>query len=144
MDIEKIVINSPKWVFVFLAIILSAVILHALIYAQCRTALFGMPFGPDKSCEAPPVIKQQQIASGVVAITDSKDYPVVFEKPFNQPPVVTFGSIYSEHSKGEAFATMTSEPSSKGFSVRLVRVGAGGSAPGDWARGKVHWVAVGK
>ena len=85
----------------------------------------------------------KRIESGEIAIIDNKDFEVKFKTPYKNPPHVTFGSIYSEHSKGEAFATMTSKPTNKIFEVRLVRIGAGGSKPGEWGRGIVHWVAVG-
>jgi hypothetical protein len=37
---------------------------------------------------------------------------------------------------------MDGPPTENGFSFRLVKIGAGGSTPGDWSEGKVHWIAV--
>jgi hypothetical protein len=53
VDWAKIIQALPKWVFVFLAFIASAVIVHAMVVAKCRTQLFGLSFGPDQSCDAP-------------------------------------------------------------------------------------------
>ena len=84
-----------------------------------------------------------RVESGVISVSESRDYIVNFSPPYSKPPVVVFGAVYSVHNKGEAFATMIRSPTEKDFSVRLVHTGAGNSSPGEWARGKINWVAIG-
>ncbi len=50
MDIGKLVAALPKWIFVFLAVIVSCVIVYAMAFADCRINLFGLSFGKDKAC----------------------------------------------------------------------------------------------
>ena len=58
MELDKLLVVLPKWIFVFLAVAVSALVVHSLMYSECRTTLFGLPFGPDKSCESSPAPKQ--------------------------------------------------------------------------------------
>lgn len=51
MDWNKILLTLPKWIFAFLAIVISIVIIYSLTIASCRISLFGLSFGPDRACE---------------------------------------------------------------------------------------------
>lgn len=63
MEIDKLLVASPKWVFVFLALVISGVIIHSYTFATCRTNLFGLKFGPEKSCEPSYPIESVLISS---------------------------------------------------------------------------------
>lgn len=50
MDWSNALTVLPKWVLVFFATLSVIVIAYAMSIADCRIHLFGLPFGPDRSC----------------------------------------------------------------------------------------------
>jgi hypothetical protein len=51
MDWLKFFQALPKWIFTFLAITTTILIVYVLAFADCRLVLFGLGFGPDNSCQ---------------------------------------------------------------------------------------------
>lgn len=47
MDLAKLLLILPKWIFVFLAVVISLTIIHAVKFADSHYELFGLGFGPD-------------------------------------------------------------------------------------------------
>jgi len=63
MKISDILIEVPKWVFTFLAIVVVLVIIYSMFVASCTTYLFGLEFGSNRSCDEP---KKNSLISQIV------------------------------------------------------------------------------
>ena len=51
LNLSDILIEVPKWVFAFLAIVVSIVIIYSMFFSSCTTFLFGLEFGSNKNCD---------------------------------------------------------------------------------------------
>ena len=40
----------PRWIFAFAALAVATATVFGMFFAECRTHIFGLPFGPDRAC----------------------------------------------------------------------------------------------
>jgi hypothetical protein len=52
-NLSSLILAIPKWVFTFLAAVISLVIIYGMFFASCKKTLFGLPFGPEGDCKPP-------------------------------------------------------------------------------------------
>ena len=58
-EIEKL----PRWIFAFAALAIAFATIFGMFFAECRTHIFGLPFGPDRVCSNPDAKLWEAIAS---------------------------------------------------------------------------------